>query len=445
MSGIFIFRRDYRIEDNLSLYELGKVCKTIYPVFIFTPEQIQKNSYFSSNSFQFLMESLKELDSTLKHKLNIYFGENEKVIDSILKKYSDIQYVAYNRDYTPYAKSRDKKIEKVCKKHDIEIISKDDYTIHPMSEMRDGSYFSVFKPFYEKVMKMKTPKLLPAPSKVSYKSISNLSLKKFEKYYTPNKNVIVHGGRKNAQKILRNISKFKNYAKTRDIPTKPTTLLSAYIKYGCVSIREVYVTMIKKLGKRNELIRQVVWHDFYANMMNFLPSKNTVGGGNYKNKKVKWISNKRWLDKWMKGKTGFPIIDAFMRQLNTTGWMQNRGRLLVSNFLTFVLHQNWRLGEKYFARQLVDYDVTSNNMNWQFSAGVGTDRTPYVRIYNPWKQSLDIDKDCKFIKEWIPELKDVENKYIHHWYKYYEEIDSKYTKPIVDFDKERKIGLKQIK
>jgi deoxyribodipyrimidine photo-lyase len=439
--GLFIHRRDFRTEDNLSLIELSKHCDKIYSIFIFTPTQTKKNKYFSSNSFQFLVESLEHQ----KH-VSIFYGDDISVLKTILSKY-DIDYIAQNRDYTPYAKKRDGKIQRLCKQHSIEYISLDDYTIHPMEDIRDGGYYSVFTPFYKRVLGMDIPSIQKM-KKVSFgrlKTKDSTSFDKIKKMYTYNKQVLVKGGRKNGLKILKNLKKFKTYAKTRDIPSKKTTLLSAYIKYGCVSIREVYKAMIKATGKSSELVRQLIWHDFYACMMNYLPSSQTIGKSNYKKKTIKWIYNKRYLKKWYEGNTGFPIIDASMRQLVTEGWMPNRCRLLVSNFLVAILHQDWRYGEKFFAQHLVDYDVASNNLNWQFSAGVGTDRVPYVRIYNPFKQSSDIDKDCAYIKQWIPELKDVESRIIHHWDTRYDEVDTDYPKPIVDFKTEQAVGKKLLK
>jgi len=157
--------------------------------------------------------------------------------------------------------------------------------------------------------------------------------------------------------------------------------------------------------------------------------------------KFKWINNKEWFKAWCEGKTGFPIVDACMRQLNKTGYMHNRGRLITSNFLTRILICNWKWGEKYYATKLVDYDVAVNNGNWQWSAGTGTDTAPFSqRIFNPWLQSEKFDMNCGYIKQWIPELIDVDNKHIHRWDKYYSQYDLKnvnYFEPIVDYKLQR--------
>jgi deoxyribodipyrimidine photo-lyase len=162
-----------------------------------------------------------------------------------------------------------------------------------------------------------------------------------------------------------------------------------------------------------DLLRQIIWHDFYASLMYFLPEEDTLGGGNMQHKKIKWKHSESMFRKWCDGKTGVPFVDAGMRQLNETGWMHNRLRLITSNYLTMVLKIDWKKGEKYFAQKLVDYDVASNNLNWQFSGQVGTDRNPYAIVYNPYLQSKKYDKDCKYIKKWVPELRDVDCKLIH--------------------------------
>lgn len=446
--GIFIFRRDFRLKDNTSLRELSQVADKIYPIFIFTPTQITKeNKWKSNNSIQFMIESLKSLYQETNKKLTFYYGKDDSVISSLLKSNKNIGYIGYNRDYTPFAKKRDQKVQKIAKKREIEIICRDDYTLVPMEEIREDSHYSVFKAFYNRMMKMSIPK--PSSSRLrlstGLKGSKKLELSSLSKFYEENKNLIVRGGRKQGLKKLSNLKNFKNYTKIRNYPQYDTTLLSAYIKYGNISIRETYAAMIKYTGKTSELTRQLIWHDFYANLMNYLPVKQTIGGGNFKKKSIKWKKNSKWLKAWENGMTGFPIVDAGMRQLNKVGWMHNRSRLIVSNFFTLVLHQDWRKGEKYFAQNLVDYDVSSNNGNWQWSSGVGTDKTGYLRIYNPFRQSKQVDKDCVYIKKWIPELKNVDNKDIHNWDRLWKEYNIDYPKPIVDLSKEMKISKQMFK
>ena len=214
--------------------------------------------------------------------------------------------------------------------------------------------------------------------------------------------------------------------------------LSAYIKFGCISIREVY----KKFKSNVKIIRQLIWRDFYANILFEYP--NVLHQAmKEKYRKIKWNHNVQYLNAWKEGKTGFPIVDAAMRELNETGFMHNRGRLIVSSFLIKTLLINWQEGEKYFATRLIDYDPASNNGNWQWGASTGVDSQPYFRIFNPWLQSKTHDPDCAYIKKWIPELKDIPNKEIHKWYNYCNNYTKlKYLFPIVDFDKQKKLSLK---
>ena len=442
--SIFLFHRDLRIGDNTSLNKLREQStKPIIPIFVFTPEQItNKNPYKSDASVQFMIESLIELKKQTQNKLLFFYGDLIKVLEDIFKN-NTIQFLGFNLDYSPYAITRTQKVLELCKKYQVTTITEEDYTLIPMNQIRDGKHFAVFRAFYNKIVSKKIPS--PIYKKIHFQS----TLKKTKYLIHPNKilsffkfnsDIIQHGGRQNGLKQLNLLSYQKKYDKTRNIPTIPTSLLSAHIKYGTVSIRETYFHM-KKIN--TELLRQLIWHDFYAQLLYFLPVKNTLGGGNYKNKTIKWLKKEKWVNAWKNGLTGFPIIDAGMRQLNTIGWIHNRIRLLVSNFLTLVLLQNWKIGEQYFAQKLVDYDPSSNNLNWQFSAQVGTDRVPYLRIYNPFTQSKEIDLDCEYIKKWIPELRNIDNKIIHSWDKYHENVKTTYPEPIINF-KEQTSLAKQI-
>jgi deoxyribodipyrimidine photo-lyase len=230
----------------------------------------------------------------------------------------------------------------------------------------------------------------------------------------------------------------KNYPRTHNDLSHSTSELSAFIKFGCVSIREVYKTFRSK----HDFIRQLFWRDFYANILYSFPY--VLGSAMKKNyNKVHWHHNSNWFKKWCDGETGYPVVDAGMRQMNQTGYMHNRARLIVSSFLVKTLLISWEEGEKYFAQKLVDYDPASNNGNWQWTAGSGADSQPYFRIFNPWEQGKNYDPNCEYIKKWVPELKDVPNKDILNWEDTHSEYkDVKYPKPIVDYKKQKEIALK---
>jgi len=446
--SIFIFRRDFRLVDNIGLIECSKNSEKVIPIFIFTPEQItDKNKYKSENAIRFMIESLEELD-----KINYFYGEPSEIIEKIIKYDKDVESVYVNMDYTPYSKLRDKKIEKVCKKYGVGFKSYEDILLHPVNSILTSSnkVYTKFTPYLNVVKKVKVEK----PK--NYK-IKNLMKVNYPFLYKKNKdkrrtlsafnilygdaNPDLIGGRSNGLKILKDIKIFKNYNNKRDSLEYETTRLSAYIKFGCISIREVYWKFKEVLGSANDLIKQLIWRDFYYNVVYNYGFKS----GKEKMDKIKWINNRSWLKKWEEGKTGFPIIDAGMRQLNSTGYMHNRSRLLTSNFLVKLLINDWRAGEKYYARMLTDYDPSVNNGNWQWTSSFGITSQDYFVVFNPWSQGKKHDKDCKYIKEWIPELKEVENNHIHNWYKYYKEYDVDYPSPIIDYSDMKENYLSRVR
>jgi deoxyribodipyrimidine photo-lyase len=251
-------------------------------------------------------------------------------------------------------------------------------------------------------------------------------------------NIIVRGGRKNALAILERIKRgeFKKYNATRELPSldNGTTKLSAYLRFGCVSVREVYWAIASVHGKKHDLIRELYWRSFYDQIAWWFP--RVLQGKSlrpaYDN--IVWSQNKNGFDAWKRGKTGFPIVDAGMRQMNATGWMHNRLRMIVASFLIKDLRIDWRKGEEYFASKLVDFYEPSNNGGWQWSSGSGADSQQYNRVFNPWLQSARYDPECKFIKKWIPELADVDKKDIHTWYDSYKRNTQvkAYPPPILD-------------
>jgi len=390
--SIFLFHRDFRIVDNTSLRALAKLTDTIYPIFIMNPEQIEpQNPYYNEKSIQFMLECV----SAIPH-IQFFYGETISVLESIFKK-KQMEYLGFNLDYTPYAKKRTQRVLKLCSDYHVNVVAEEDYTLMKMAEYREEGFYKVFRPFYEHLLKLDIPK--PNRAKIALKPFP-FSIPRMVKIKTDSNH------RQEALAILR--KNFDKYDETRNFPAIETTHLSKYIKFGVVSMREVFHSY-----ENVDLLRQIIWHDFYASLMYFLPEEDTLGGGNMQHKKIKWKHSESMFRKWCDGKTGVPFVDAGMRQLNETGWMHNRLRLITSNYLTMVLKIDWKKGEKYFAQKLVDYDVASNNLNWQFSGQVGTDRNPYAIVYNPYLQSKKYDKDCKYIKKWVPELRDVDCKLIH--------------------------------
>jgi deoxyribodipyrimidine photo-lyase len=447
--SVFIFHRDLRLDDNTGLIEALKNSELVLPIFIFDSRQVTNNPYKSSNCVQFMIASLEDLDNQLDKKgsgLKYFYGLSHLIVQKIINEY-EIDAVYYNRDYTRFALTRDEEIMEVCKKKGVMVHSPEDYLLLPMGTILTGGglIYSKFTPYF---MKAKSEKV----SKVSvnkYNNYWNIGKKMvsgeidkdaIHKYYKKNDNILAVGGRDNVIKKLGEISmgNFGKYNENRDNPSIETTQLSAYIKFGCISIREVYWKFRDTLGTKNDLIKQLYWREFYYNIGYGFPQIYLSKSLKPKYDELKWIGSNIWLNKWKEGITGFPIVDAGMRQMNTTGFMHNRLRLITSNFLIKICGIDWREGEKYFAQTLYDYDWAVNNGNWQWGAGSGSDSQPYFRIFNPWIQSKTHDPDGIYIKKWIPELVDVDNKDLHKWdisSKKYSNI--KYPIPMLDYNEQK--------
>jgi len=448
-NGLFIFRRDFRVIDNIGLNLLNSKCKRIYPIFIFTPEQVTgSNKYKSNNAVQFMIESLKDLSSQINKmggNLLCFYGHNNTIVMNLIKTL-DINIVCFNADYSPYAIQRELGIIQICDKIGVAVEYGHDYYLNPPGSIMNGQGdpYQKFTPYYNTASKKK----IDAPAGLrkihfasSSKNITNkISLDDaFNRFTKSNPQILVHGGRTEGLKQMRNaVKNIAHYAKTRDELSKPTSQLSAYIKFGCLSIREVY----KLFRSKHDFIRQLFWRDFYANILYSFPQ---VLGHALKPKynKIHWHHNTNWFKKWCDGETGFPIVDAGMRQLNSTGYMHNRARLIVMSFLIKTLLIDWKHGETYFATKLTDYDPASNNGNIQWVMGGGSDSMPFFRIFNPWAQQEEHDNSCEYIKKWVPELASLEPKIIHNWeteWNNYKEV--KYPKPICDYTEQKDKCLK---
>jgi deoxyribodipyrimidine photo-lyase len=449
-NGLFIFRRDLRIVDNNGLNFLSTLCKNIYTIFVFTPEQVGSgNKYKSNNSVQFMIESLEDLSIDIKNgggHLYTFYGHNEKIIADCIKSW-DINIVAFNLDITPYARIRDSKIVKLCQKLKVYVTYDYDYYLCNPGEVLNGSGESYvkFTPYYNVASKKKIEKptskiqkhFKSSETHIPNKMSLELAMKKFVGKKNPD--ILIHGGRAEALKQMKIADKnIKHYAKSRDELSKPTSQLSAYIKFGNISIREVYYAF----KSNHAFIRQLYWRDFYGQLLYSNP--DLLGHSlNKKYDKLKWHHNTRVFNAWSKGMTGIPIVDASQRQLLQTGWTHNRGRMISSSILIKIFLIDWREGERFYAQHLVDYDVANNNGGWQWSSGGGGDSNPYFRYFNPYTQSQEHDPNCEYIKKWIPELKNIPNEDIHEWNTSWEKhTKCDYPKPIVDYKDQRERSIK---
>ena len=446
---VFIFRRDLRIDDNTGFLQLLREARgVVCPIFIFNGRQIDadKNPYHSQNSVEFMFQSLASLEAELMSRLNLrlrYFYAPDGDEAAILRKLPGIEAIYSNMDLTPYARERDAAIA------GLKLV--EDYTLTAVEQIKSGSGtpYTVFTPFYRRCLqdKVREPVACPSERRESCKGAiaGELTLNEAAKRFCPfsNKHLNVQGGRRRGLAILERIraGEFRDYDKERDTPGRPrTTLLSSYNKFGCVSIREVYHAILSAHGKEHGLIRELYWREFYALLAFYNPHLLKGKSMRPAYDRISWEKPGKNLELWKEGKTGFPIVDAGMRQLNETGFMHNRLRMIVSMFLCKDLHIDWREGERYFASKLVDYDPAQNNGGWQWSSSSGADSQPYFRIFNPWLQGKNYDADCEYIRRWVPELREVSAKDIHEWYRIAAErsVEVKYPAPIVEHGAEVK-------
>lgn len=438
--SLFIFRRDLRLQDNTALIAALKNSESVIPCFVLDPRQIKNHPYKSEKAFQFMLESLMDLDDQLKKKgtpLSVFEGLPYEIIEQLITK-EKIEAIYVNWDYTPFSQKRDQQIKIVCKKKNVEFIQLHDALLHAPDAIRkvDGGFYTIYTPYMRNALSQDIP--TPAANRLGnyfsgkFNGMKTIAL---NKYQDTSSSSHIKGGRKNCLKILKKLGDFKNYDQERNIPAlDATTHLSAHNKFGTCSVREVFYAICRDFNPEHTLIKELVWRDFFTQIGYNFP--HVLGNAfNKKYANIKWDNDKKKLNAWCDGLTGFPIVDAGMRELNETGFMHNRVRMITASFLVKDLRVDWRWGEKYFAQKLVDYDPFVNNGNWQWAASTGCDAQPYFRIFNPWLQQERYDPDCIYIKKWIPELKNIPAKTVHKIVK--EPLENtRYPEPIIDHKQE---------
>ena len=445
--ALFIFRRDLRLQDNTALNEALRVSSQVLPVFIFDPRQIDSHSYQSQPALYFMLQSIADLDLQLQEvggNLTLYNGCPDQVIANVFKQQS-IEAVFINRDYTPFSRRRDAELAETCQKLGIPLhILADALLTEPEQALKsDQTPYKVFTAFYNNARQF--PVALPqALSSQNFLSVaSDCGIDQVALSLRPVSLEMIKGGRSQALAILEQLAEQVDYLNTRDFPAlDSTSKLSAHLKFGTCSVREVYYALTEALGSEHPLLRQLYWRDFFTHIAYHFPQ---VFGKAFLEKfaNLHWDNNLEYFQAWAQGKTGFPIVDAGMRELNATGFMHNRVRMIVASFLVKDLHVSWRWGERYFAQHLVDYDPCVNNGNWQWAASTGCDAQPYFRIFNPWLQQQKFDPDCEYIYHWIPELKDCTAKLIHQWHKKHQ--PGFYPAPIIDHGYESQVTKARFK
>lgn len=454
--SLFIFHRDLRLQDNTALLEALAASDEVILSFIFDERQVDrsKNDYHSDAAVQFMLESLEDLEEQIarkeRGKLYYFYGITDEVVDALLSNES-IDAVYSNYDYTPFANERDLAIRKVCAAHEIPFHQSHDALLQEPGTIvkDDGKPYTVYSPFAKKA-KLQFPVRTHTRNNYSNYFEGTLSdtVDRDDIFATvlPKRrdSLKVKGGRNEARKILAGIADYQNYKQDRDrMDLDATTHLSAHNKFGTVSAREVFAAVKTAFGAGHHLISELYWRDFFTHIAYHYPN---VFGNNFNDKfdVVAWDDDKERFKRWCDGKTGFPVVDAGMRELNETGYMHNRARMIVASFLTKDLHIHWLWGEKYFATKLIDYDPAVNNGSWQWAASTGCDAQPYFRIFNPWLQQKKFDPEAKYIKKWVPELADVPVSDIMNWEKKHVNYeDHTYPAPMVDHGEEREETLRR--
>jgi deoxyribodipyrimidine photo-lyase len=404
--NIFWFRRDLRLDDNAGFYKALLSEHAVLPIFIFDTEILDKLPKDDAR-VTFIHETLQNMRQNLLNHHNssiaIYHGKPKDIYKQLIKTYH-IDSVYTNNDYEPYAKKRDNEIKSFLSKNNIGFKTFKDQVIFEKDEIlkKDGNPYVVYTPYMRKWKeKFSVKDLVFLETKTHFnKLIKNTKL--------PNLSLSDIGFIKSSQQIHDyNASPklIQQYEETRNFPAKDSTSrLGPHLRFGTVSIRKM---MKKAIAETNEIFwQELIWREFFMQILWHFPhTKDKAFKPKYD--RIEWRNNEAEFKLWCEGKTGYPLVDAGMRQLNKTGFMHNRVRMLVGSFLCKHLLIDWRWGEAYFAEKLHDYDMASNIGNWQWVAGSGVDAAPYFRIFNPTSQIQKFDKDHQYIKKWVPEYQEL--------------------------------------
>ncbi|MCX6199056.1 MAG: deoxyribodipyrimidine photo-lyase [Bacteroidetes bacterium] len=397
--SVFWFRRDLRLHDNHGFYQALKSADAVLPVFIFDKNVLNKLADKKDKRVSFIHQTLNALNIELQKfgsSLLVLYGEPLNAFKTICESFL-VKNVFTNQDYEPYAIERDRRILDWLKSKDISFLPFKDQVIFEKQEILklDKSPYTIFTP-YSKIWKRKI-----AEEKIEKYSSQKLLSKLFktEPFHFPSLTEIgfdIADIQIPPVEIEKNI--IKNYHLTRNLPAvNGTSKLSIHLRFGTVSIRELAAIAIKL---NEQWLNEIIWREFFMMILFHFPH---VVNKSFKRKyeNIEWRNDEAEFKKWCDGETGYPIVDAGMRELNETGFMHNRVRMIVASFLTKHLLIDWRWGEAYFAEKLLDYELSSNNGNWQWAAGCGCDAAPYFRIFNPTEQTKRFDQEMVYTKKWI--------------------------------------------
>jgi len=399
--NIFWFRRDLRLQDNAGLYHALRAGKPVLPIFIFDKDILGDLEEKTDRRVEFIHLALQEIQQQLLRigsTLDVRYGLPVEIISGLIKEYQ-VENIFANHDYEPYARKRDAEIERRLMEQGAGFLTFKDHVLFEKGEVMkdDGKPYTVFTPYSRKWKATLTD--FHIRSYTDKKYYSNF-------YRQPGKHIVeleqigfraagrIFPGKEWQGPVIR------NYKTQRDIPSiRGTSRLSIHLRFGTISIRQ----LASEAGSYNEtFLNELIWRDFYQMILWHFPH---VVDHAFKPAydQIRWRNDEKEFEAWCRGETGYPIVDAGMRELNNTGFMHNRVRMIVASFLTKHLLIDWRLGEAYFAKKLLDYDLAANNGGWQWAAGSGCDAAPYFRIFNPYLQTQKFDPELKYVKNWVPE------------------------------------------
>jgi len=407
--NIFWFRRDLRLDDNLGFLEALKNDLPVLPIFIFDKDildHLKEDDARVSFIFKELQCIREDLQKNHNSSLAIFYGKPINIWKQIINEY-EVNNVYTNHDYEPYALQRDQQVNEFFKSQHIDFYTFKDHVIYEKDEITkiDGNPYVVYTPYKNKWLEIFRHEVGKAKNLIIH-STANYLDNCIKDSHLPNLTLKDIGFKKSSIEIPEyNVSPtlIKDYEKTRNYPAliNGTSRLGVYLRFGIVSVR----AMIKKadLASEKTFLSELIWREFFMQILYHFP--HTVNHAfRPKYDRIEWHNNEDEFEKWKTGTTGYAMVDAGMRELNKTGHMHNRVRMLVASFLCKHLLIDWRWGERYFAEKLLDFDLSSNVGNWQWAAGSGVDAAPYFRIFNPITQKDKFDKDYKYIKKWVPEF-----------------------------------------
>jgi deoxyribodipyrimidine photo-lyase len=403
--NFFWFRRDLRLDDNAGLYQALRAGVPVVPVFVLDSDILQALPSRSDARVQFIMEELTRLKRQLQElgsDLLVRVGKPEVVWKALLEEFSQVGAVYANHDYEPQARIRDAGVQTLGESRGVAFLSFKDQVIFERDEIVTEARkpYTVYTPYKKKWLASLSQFYLQSYPTEKY----------FQNFYRPSKKEkmiswtelgfetvpMTYPSAEVPRPILR------TYAETRDFPARPggTTRLGIYLRFGTVSIR----CLAREAQQTSAVwLSELIWREFFMQVLFHFPE---VVGRSFRPRfdAIQWRNHPEEFAKWCRGQTGYPLVDAGMRELNTTGFMHNRVRMVTASFLSKHLLIHWLWGERYFAAKLLDYDLAANNGNWQWAAGTGCDAAPYFRVFNPTAQAARFDQDSEYIKKWVPEV-----------------------------------------